>query len=247
MDHGRIGRGQRLRPGLAIAGDRAVDETRIGLAQRGEVQPEPRHDAGPEIFHQYVAGRNQILDEGDDFGGFKVAGDALLARVQIAEIGAEAIPLGRPRADLVAIQRFHLDDFGAQVGQHPRRERPGHDAGEIQHPHAIQGANRRRLALFRHSLTRLSNQLFNGPTYCTAVVGRQSRTTVQLAVSNAPVRRPARREGQPLAAALLFLRTWRCTRSRCLRISATAASLSFARNCRTSRNRDSINDCCNVS
>jgi hypothetical protein len=43
-----------VRTVLAVAGDRAVDESRIARRERRVVDAEPRHHAGPEALEQHV-------------------------------------------------------------------------------------------------------------------------------------------------------------------------------------------------
>ena len=50
----RIGRQFGGRTGLAVAGDRAVDQRRIERAQRFVIELQAAHHAGPKILDKYV-------------------------------------------------------------------------------------------------------------------------------------------------------------------------------------------------
>jgi hypothetical protein len=45
---------------------------------------------------------------------------------------------GFERADDVALGRLHLHHLGSEVGQDAAAYGPGHDLGEVEHPHALQ-------------------------------------------------------------------------------------------------------------
>ena len=48
---------------MAEAGDRAVDEARVALAQRRVVEAEPVERAGAEVLEQHVGARRELARE----------------------------------------------------------------------------------------------------------------------------------------------------------------------------------------
>ncbi len=62
VNHRRIGRQLGRRPGLAVSRDRAIDQLRVELTQRGMIELQSPHHAWPEILHQHVRGRDQPAD-----------------------------------------------------------------------------------------------------------------------------------------------------------------------------------------
>jgi len=126
-----------LRTGLTVAGDRAIDQTRVDLPQRFISETEALHDAGPEILDENVRGFDQAMYEPDRLRRFEIERDALLAGVELAEIGALAIAKRRAQAHLLALRRFNLDHFGADIGQQARAIGTGQHDGEIQHANAV--------------------------------------------------------------------------------------------------------------
>ena len=60
LDHRVVDAPAGIGPGLAEAGDRRIDQARVGGAQRGGVQPQPRHRAGAEVLHQHVGAARQL-------------------------------------------------------------------------------------------------------------------------------------------------------------------------------------------
>jgi hypothetical protein len=114
----------RLGAALPIAGDRAIDQPGIERRERGIIQPEAGHHAGAEILDHDVEAGHHLLDEVADRRGLEVAGQRLLAGVEVAEIGAVPIAQGRAGAHLIALERLDLDHLGAQIGQHARGKGP---------------------------------------------------------------------------------------------------------------------------
>ena len=62
VNHRRIGRQLGRRPGLAISRDRAINQFRVELMQRGMIELQSPHHAGAEIFHQHVRGRDEAAN-----------------------------------------------------------------------------------------------------------------------------------------------------------------------------------------
>src|SRR2546427_794434 len=123
----------RLRPRLAEARDRAVDEPRVEPGERPVAKPELLHGPGPKVLEEDVALPDERPEDRLALRGLEVQGDALLVAVDGHEIRRLAAREGRPAPRVVALPRpFELDDLSAHVAQHHRAEGPGEDAGEIQ-------------------------------------------------------------------------------------------------------------------
>ena len=134
----RIGGTGGARARLPVAGDRAIDQFGIVLAERGVVEAQPRHHAGPEVLDHDVGQGGKLID--DRLGGLALQVDrkALLAAVERAEIAAVAVAQRWPAADHVALEPLDLDDLGTEVGHQARAVRAGQHRGEIEHADALQ-------------------------------------------------------------------------------------------------------------
>src|SRR5581483_10074500 len=145
----------RIRPGLSEAGDRAVDQSRMQLAQRVVVELVAREIADLVVLHQHVALRGQGAHQLLPFGIGEIDGDRLLAAVAAGEVrrlggvvAARVLDERRaPAAGIVAAAgALHLDYFGAEVGEDLRCEGPREHAGEIENPDAGQRAHQTLVA-----------------------------------------------------------------------------------------------------
>jgi hypothetical protein len=67
---------------LAVAGQRAIDDTRIDGLQRFVTEPQTVHDAGPELFHHDIHAPDQRLELRNGPRGLEIDRDAALAAVQ---------------------------------------------------------------------------------------------------------------------------------------------------------------------
>ena len=62
--------------------------------------------------------------------------------LRLLRLTARNARLAHRAARLVAgLGRLDLDHVGAHVGEHLPAERPGHDLGELDHPHAVERAS----------------------------------------------------------------------------------------------------------
>jgi hypothetical protein len=136
VDHGCVGRQVGGGPRLAVARDRAVDEARVGFAERGEVEAEPAHHARPVVLHQDVDFGGETVRGRDGALLLEVEHHAALAGVELAEVAAGAVAQRRARAHHVTFRRLDLDDVGAEIGQQARAVRPGDGGGEVEDPQA---------------------------------------------------------------------------------------------------------------
>src|SRR5690349_6586646 len=83
------------RAGLSVAGDRAIDKPRIARAQGLVTEPEPIHDARPELLDHNVAASGEIAHALARSLVLQVDGDAFLAAIEHREGRADAAPWRR--------------------------------------------------------------------------------------------------------------------------------------------------------
>ena len=171
VQHRRIGAAARPRALLPEAGDGAIHEPRIQGRQCFVVEPESLHHAGTIVLDDHVALGGELANQRNGFRTFQVESDALLAGVELGEIGASAVAARRPRADEIALRRFDLDDLGAQVRHQPRGIGARHHGGEVQHPHAVENAG---LGASDH------RRLHRGRPACAAVGGSRAIFLIRL-------------------------------------------------------------------
>ena len=117
--------------------DRAVDGAGIRRVHVVEREPEPCHDAGPEVLDDHVGGRGEPMRLGEVGGVGQVERDRALVAVHAAEVGGlpGRIDRRRPVPGVVAGRRFDLHDVGAEVGEHHRR------VGTREHPREVGDAH----------------------------------------------------------------------------------------------------------
>ncbi len=121
------------RSGLAIARNRCVDDARIDFCDRGVVDREARHDAGPKTLDDHVSFFREREKNVAPTGILEVDCSAALVAVYgaverrngagtVAEI-ARVIP----RAGVL-----DLDDVGAEIGQIKRADRTRKESREVE-------------------------------------------------------------------------------------------------------------------
>ena len=120
-----IGLALRVRPRVAIARDRAADQSRIILAQSGRREAELIHRARLEILDQHVGFRDQVFQRGAAIGLREIDDARVLAAVEPDEIARLAFRGGVVTAREIALRAFDLDDMRAGVGKARRAERRG--------------------------------------------------------------------------------------------------------------------------
>ena len=94
-----------IRAGLAIAGDRGVDQARVQCLGIVIPQAQPVHDAGPVVLDQDVAASDQVAQDLLAFLGFQIDRDAALVAVDAHEIQAFTAVKGRDGAGEVTFAR----------------------------------------------------------------------------------------------------------------------------------------------
>src|SRR5260221_563531 len=97
----------------AEAGDAAIDETRVDLAQALIIELQPMLHIGPEVLDHDVGVLDQPVQDLERLRLLEIEGDAPLVAVQVLEIGA--VP--RAAEPAIALGRFDLDDFRAPIGE----------------------------------------------------------------------------------------------------------------------------------
>lgn len=122
-----------VRAGLAEAGDRGIDEARVGGTEGLRADAESLGDAGTEIFNDYIGLCGDALGEFAVRSEFQIENGAFLIAVQPQEVGAYAVEEGRtPAPGFVAAWLFDLDDAGAEIGQEHGAHGARDGAGEIE-------------------------------------------------------------------------------------------------------------------
>src|SRR6266568_786177 len=113
--------------------DRGVDLAEVLISHAQPVQ-----HPGPEVLGDEIAAGGELADDVPGAGAFEVQRQALLVPVHGQE--ERALPAeqlaggGQPTLPLPHPGPFHLDDFGAHVGQELRGPRAHHHLGEVQDP-----------------------------------------------------------------------------------------------------------------
>jgi hypothetical protein len=123
---------------LAEAGDAAIDDARIDLAQAVVIDAEPGLDVGAEIFDHHVGLFHKPPKHFEALPVLQVERHGPLVPVQVLEIGT--MPrAARLFAGGILHQGIDLDDIGAPVRKLPHTGRPGADPGKVEHGEAGQG------------------------------------------------------------------------------------------------------------
>ncbi len=129
--------------GPAKAGERAVDQARIALAQLLVVEAELRERARPVVLDHDVGILEQARQHPLAARGLEVEHDAPLVAVDHHERGRLAVDHRQPAPGVVAARDLlDLDHVGAHVGQHQRAGRPRHDVCQIDHLEAGKRSHR---------------------------------------------------------------------------------------------------------
>ena len=134
-----------VRAGLAIAGDRAVDEPRIARLQLVVAEARADQRARPEVLDEHVRVLDQRVELGEIGLVLDVERDRPLVAVERGEVAGEhviraarALVQRRPAAHAVAaVGALDLDDVGAEIGEHHSGERPGGDLREFEDPEPL--------------------------------------------------------------------------------------------------------------
>ena len=100
--------------GLAIAGDRAVHQASIVLAQGAVIDAQALRHTRTEAFHHHVGLGDELANHAGGISVFEIQRDAALVAVLGIELHRHIRTAG------IAARRLDLDNVGAEVGQHRR-------------------------------------------------------------------------------------------------------------------------------
>ncbi len=134
-----VARALRVGAVLAVAGDRAVDEPGVLLAQALVADPEPLHHPRPKRLEQHVVLAHQPQQHLAPGVGLQVEPDRALAAVEGEEergLGrvVGALVVGRRPADVVAHPGvLDLEHVGPEVGQQQRAEAARQQPRQVEH------------------------------------------------------------------------------------------------------------------
>ena len=139
-------------PGAAQAegGHPHHDRTGVGGGDRVPVQPELLDDPRRVVLDDDVGAGDQPFDHGDALGPSQIEGHIAFGRIDGVKdppplpptLGRR--PFGAGEAHPVGpLDRFDLDDVGAEADQHVGRGRTGPESGQVDHPHPLQTAQGR--------------------------------------------------------------------------------------------------------
>jgi hypothetical protein len=123
---------------LSEAGDAAIDDARIDLADALVIDAEFCFDVGPEVLDDDVGPPGQAVEDLEALRLLQVERHRSLVAVQVLEVRAVPRPTHLLAAGLLQ-QCIDLDDVRTPIRQLPHAGRAGPDAGEIEHGKARQG------------------------------------------------------------------------------------------------------------
>ena len=126
-----------IRPGLAIAGDGAVNQPWIDGFERFIANAQSLHHARAELLNDDVIspaiGGHQPFDDLDGCRLFQIQGDGSFIAIQNAVPGRSFAIERRQKAHGVgAMGRFHAHHIRTHVGQHHRGKRAGQQGGKVE-------------------------------------------------------------------------------------------------------------------
>ena len=128
------------RPGVAVAGDRAVDQARQARVQMLEAEPQAVERARPEVLDQDVGARQEALEQRAAARLLEIERDAEFGAVDGQEVAAFSLDKRRPPdARVVPLAGIlDLDHLGAEIGQRHRGVGPREYPRQVQDPHPFE-------------------------------------------------------------------------------------------------------------
>jgi len=133
-----------LGPVMAEATDRQDHQGRVELVQPLDREPEPVHDARPEVLDQHVTLGGQPSQGGHPVLALEVEGDRLLVAVAGQEVRRDRVFLGpdergSPAAGVIATAgALDLDDARTHVAQHHGGVRAGQGSRQVDDDDVVQ-------------------------------------------------------------------------------------------------------------
>src|SRR5262249_57896605 len=91
LSHEVVARARGVRAVLTKAGDRAIDQARVVLAQARVIEAELGETPNLEILDQHIRARRQLLDDAPTFLALEIELDRTLAAAGGVEIGSVQI------------------------------------------------------------------------------------------------------------------------------------------------------------
>ena len=128
-----------IRAALAEAFDLGVDQPRVQRVQLVPAEAELLDRAGRHVLDEDIGLRRHLLDQREPARRFEVDRHRLLVGVvdhEIIGVGT-GLRAGTENAPgFAALRVFHLDDLGAELGQHLGAGRTGLELRQVEHPHS---------------------------------------------------------------------------------------------------------------
>src|SRR4030095_2330580 len=129
----------------AEATHRRVEGGGSRRAQGGVAETEALGHPGDEVLENDVGAARQLDDDLQPLGVLQVDCDRALVAIDRGEAQAHAVLAGAEVAHVVpAARALHLDDVGAEVGQHRGAVGTGDDPGEVEDANALEHHARSR-------------------------------------------------------------------------------------------------------
>src|SRR6185437_929329 len=114
------------------------DEARIRCAQTLRAGAEPLRRAGPEVLDEDIRFADQAFEDPAVAVVLQVESDATLVAVVGLEVRRVSAAL--VAAVGIAVRALHLDDVGAEIGEHHSGARPGDERALLDDANAIEDA-----------------------------------------------------------------------------------------------------------
>ncbi len=139
LDNIVVARESGIGTGLAEAGNRTIDQSRIDLLKALVIEPVFHQATKFEIFDQHVGGHDQPSNESLAFLSLEIGDDGTFAAIGGMVIGGRKVfpilalderrtPLARV---VTPVRVLHLDDVSAEIGQHLPCPGAGKNAGQV--------------------------------------------------------------------------------------------------------------------
>ena len=134
------------RPVAAEAGDRAIDQRRVGCGEHVVAKAQLLERVAPEVFDEDIGGAHHAQQDLPALRPLEIERDAALAAIHHHERRRHAVDarLAISARVVPSRQLLDLDHVGAHVGEHGAARGPRHDLREFQHAHAGERTRMRR-------------------------------------------------------------------------------------------------------